>query len=177
MSIVRYINKKTGVISVYESTSYYDPVHNQSRPKRKYLGIETPSGEFIPSSGVPGRKKKTKPSSAENTDSKDIQSDSGSTGPSGASASVGSSATSSYQPASPEGDKGRLSKGISLSQKQLQAAYELKHSEVERLKAQNKALRAENTRLQKAIKSISQIADSVAPDPVSPTADEADSQQ
>ena len=52
MSIVRYTNKKTGVVSLYESTSYYDPELKQSRPKRKYLGIEDPeTGELIPSSG------------------------------------------------------------------------------------------------------------------------------
>ena len=51
MSIVRYTNKKTGVVSLYESTSYYDPVTKQSRPKRKYLGVEDPeTGELIPTS-------------------------------------------------------------------------------------------------------------------------------
>lgn len=58
MSIVRYTNKKTGVVTLYESTSYYDPETKQSRPKRKYLGIEDPeTGELIPSSGKRGRKK------------------------------------------------------------------------------------------------------------------------
>ena len=59
MSIVRYTNKKTGVVSLYESTSYYDPVTKQSRPKRQYLGVEDPeTGELIPTSGKRGRKKK-----------------------------------------------------------------------------------------------------------------------
>ncbi len=59
MSIVRYTNKKTGVVSLYESTSHYDPVTKQSRPKRKYLGTEDPAtGKLIPSSGKRGRKKK-----------------------------------------------------------------------------------------------------------------------
>ena len=59
MSIVRYVNKKTGQVPLYESTSYYDPETKQSRPKRKYLGIEDPmTGELIPSSGKKGRKKK-----------------------------------------------------------------------------------------------------------------------
>lgn len=58
MTIVRYTNKKTGVVSLYESTSYYDPETKQSRPKRKYLGTEDPvTGELIPSSGKRGRKK------------------------------------------------------------------------------------------------------------------------
>ncbi len=60
MSIVRYTNKKTGTVSLYESTSYYDPVTKQSRPKRKYLGTEDPvTGELIPSSGKRGRKKRS----------------------------------------------------------------------------------------------------------------------
>ncbi len=58
MSIVRYINKKTGQVALYESTSYYDPETKQSRPRRKYLGIEDPeTGELIPSSGKRGRKR------------------------------------------------------------------------------------------------------------------------
>lgn len=58
MSIVRHKDKKSGSIIVYESTSHYDPVTKQSRPIRKYLGIEDPvTGELIPSSGKRGRKK------------------------------------------------------------------------------------------------------------------------
>lgn len=58
MSIVRYVNKKTGRVAVYESTSHYDPETKQSRPIRKYLGTEDPeTGELIPSSGKRGRKK------------------------------------------------------------------------------------------------------------------------
>lgn len=64
MSLVRYTNKKTGVVTVYESTSHYDPVTKQSRPIRKYLGVEDPkTGEIIPSSGKPGRKKSTEAAS------------------------------------------------------------------------------------------------------------------
>ena len=60
MSIVRYVNKKTGAVALYESTSHYDPETKQSRPVRKYLGTEDPeTGELIPSSGKRGRKKKT----------------------------------------------------------------------------------------------------------------------
>ncbi len=58
MSIVRYMNKKTGKVAIYESTSHYDPKTKQSRPIRKYLGTEDPvTGELIPSSGKRGRKK------------------------------------------------------------------------------------------------------------------------
>lgn len=57
MSIVRYVDKKTGIVRLYESTSYYDPEKKQSRPKRKYLGIEDPeTGELIPSTKKKGRK-------------------------------------------------------------------------------------------------------------------------
>ena len=64
MSLVRYTNKKTGVVTVYESTSHYDPVTKQSRPLRKYLGVEDPeTGRSIPSSGRPGRKKSTESAS------------------------------------------------------------------------------------------------------------------
>lgn len=58
MSIVRYTNKKTGVVTLYESTSHYDPETKQSRPVRKYLGREDPTtGELIPSTRKRGRKK------------------------------------------------------------------------------------------------------------------------
>ena len=59
MSRVRYVNKKTGWVSIYESTSCYDPVNKTSRPKRTYIGYEDPiTKEFVPSSGKPGRRKK-----------------------------------------------------------------------------------------------------------------------
>lgn len=58
MSIVRYVNKKTGKVALYESTSHYDPETKQSRPVRKYLGTEDPeTGRLIPSSGKRGRQK------------------------------------------------------------------------------------------------------------------------
>lgn len=69
MSIVRYVNKKTGKVSLYESVSHYDPVTKQSRPKRKYLGTEDPeTGELIPSSGKRGRKKETDDEKAKKTE-------------------------------------------------------------------------------------------------------------
>lgn len=69
MSIVRYVDKKTGRVLLYESTSYYDPEKKQSRPKRKYLGVEDPeTGELIPTSGKPGRRRSSKnlPAQTEN---------------------------------------------------------------------------------------------------------------
>lgn len=54
-TIVKY-KRNNGTVAVYESTSHYDPVTKQSRPVRKYLGIEDPvTGELIPSSGKRGR--------------------------------------------------------------------------------------------------------------------------
>ena len=73
MSIVRYTNKKTGVVTLYESTSHYDPETKQSRPVRKYLGVEDPeTGKLIPSSGLRGRKKAdgSAPSKREQNESK-----------------------------------------------------------------------------------------------------------
>jgi hypothetical protein len=73
MSVVRYTNKKTGTVTLYESTSHYDPETKQSRPVRKYLGIEDPeTGKLIPSSGKRGRKKAdgSEPSIKEKTESK-----------------------------------------------------------------------------------------------------------
>ena len=58
MSTVRYVNRKTGRVALYESTSRYDPETKQSRPIRKYLGTEDPeTGELVPSSGERGRRK------------------------------------------------------------------------------------------------------------------------
>ena len=66
MTIVKYTNKKTGTVSLYESTSHYDPVTKQSRPVRKYLGLQDPvTGELIPSSKQRGRKKGEDSQSAE----------------------------------------------------------------------------------------------------------------
>ena len=54
-TIVKY-KRNNGTVAVYESASHYDPVTKQSRPVRKYLGIEDPvTGELIPSSGKRGR--------------------------------------------------------------------------------------------------------------------------
>ena len=55
-TIVKHVDKKSGTTRVYESTSHYDSVTKQSRPKRKYLGTLDPeTGELIPSSGRKGR--------------------------------------------------------------------------------------------------------------------------
>ena len=60
MSIVRYKNKKTGLVSIYESSSNYDPINKTSRHKRQYIGTEDQdTQELIPSSGKRGRKPKS----------------------------------------------------------------------------------------------------------------------
>ena len=59
MTRVRYVNKKTGWVSIYESESHYDPITKSSRPKRTYIGYEDPiTKEFVPSSGRRGRRKR-----------------------------------------------------------------------------------------------------------------------
>ena len=68
MSIVRYTNKKTGTVTLYESKSHYDPVTKQSRPIRKYLGrLDPKTGELIP---PVKRKKKEEAAVAEPADPK-----------------------------------------------------------------------------------------------------------
>lgn len=64
MSIVRYTNKKTGTVTLYESTSHYDPETKQSRPRRKYLGrLDPETGELIPAV----KRKKKEPGAAAGT--------------------------------------------------------------------------------------------------------------
>ena len=59
MSLVKYHNKKSGRILVYEYTPHTDPVTNKSKPIRKYVGFEDPvTHVFTPSSGKPGRPQK-----------------------------------------------------------------------------------------------------------------------
>ena len=58
MAIVKYKNQ-SGIEYAYESTSSWDPVKKQSRPKRKYLGrVEPETGEIIPTAGKRGRPRK-----------------------------------------------------------------------------------------------------------------------
>ena len=49
MAIIRQLNKKTGVIYVYESHSYRDKETKQPRAKRKLIGrIDEETGEVVP---------------------------------------------------------------------------------------------------------------------------------
>lgn len=61
MSIVKQLNKKTGITYVYESKSYWDPEKKQGRNKKKLLGkLDPETGEIVPT-GPKGRPRKEKP--------------------------------------------------------------------------------------------------------------------
>ncbi len=75
MSTVKYFNKKTNRILVYEYTPYKDPVTQKNKPIRKYLGFEDPVTHiFTPTSGKPGRpvKPRIPDSSEQDKDSGEI---------------------------------------------------------------------------------------------------------
>ena len=58
-SIIKSLDKQTGVIYVYESESYWDKEKKQPRSKRKLIGkIDGQTGEIVPTGGRKGRKKK-----------------------------------------------------------------------------------------------------------------------
>ena len=57
MSIVKLKNKKTGIVYVYESESYWDKEKQQPRNKRKLIGKLDEAGNIVPT-GKSGRKKK-----------------------------------------------------------------------------------------------------------------------
>ena len=58
-SIIKKLNKQTGVTYVYESESYWDKEKKQPRSKRKLIGkIDEQTGEIVPTGGRKGRKKK-----------------------------------------------------------------------------------------------------------------------
>lgn len=57
-SIIKKLNKQTGVTYVYESESYWDKEKKQPRSKRKLIGrIDEETGEIVPTGGR-GRPKK-----------------------------------------------------------------------------------------------------------------------
>ena len=56
--IVDVKNKKTGVIYVYESESYWDKEKKAPRNRRKLLGIRSETGEIVPTSRT---RKQTEP--------------------------------------------------------------------------------------------------------------------
>lgn len=57
-SIIKKLNKQTGVTYVYESESYWDKEKKQPRSRRKLIGkIDEETGEIVPTGGR-GRSKK-----------------------------------------------------------------------------------------------------------------------
>lgn len=60
-SIIRQLNKQTGITYVYESESYWDKEKKQPRARRKLIGkIDDETGEIVPT-GKSGRKKRKIP--------------------------------------------------------------------------------------------------------------------
>ena len=58
-SIIKKLNKQTGVTYVYESESYWDKEKKQPRSKRKLIGkIDEETGEIVPTGGRGSRKKR-----------------------------------------------------------------------------------------------------------------------
>lgn len=52
MSIVRQLDKRSGITYVYESTSYWDHEKQQARSHRKLIGrLDTSTGEVVPTDG------------------------------------------------------------------------------------------------------------------------------
>ena len=57
-SIIKKLDKQTGVTYVYESESYWDKEKKQPRSKRKLIGkIDGQTGEIVPTGGRKGRKR------------------------------------------------------------------------------------------------------------------------
>ena len=57
-SIIKKLNKQTGITYVYESESYWDKEKKQPRSKRKLIGkIDEQTGEVVPTGGRKSRKK------------------------------------------------------------------------------------------------------------------------
>lgn len=65
MSIVIYTNPKNGCKYAYESTYEWSSEHQQSRPKRKYLGRVDDDGNIIYSSGRRGGARTKSPKTLE----------------------------------------------------------------------------------------------------------------
>lgn len=59
VSIIKKLNKQTGVTYVYESESYWDKEKKQPRSKRKLIGrIDEETGEIVPTGGRGNRRKR-----------------------------------------------------------------------------------------------------------------------
>ncbi len=52
MSIIKQLDKRTGITYVYESKAYWDKEKKQSRAKRTLIGrIDPETGEMVPTDG------------------------------------------------------------------------------------------------------------------------------
>lgn len=61
MAIIKQYRADRDVTYCYESISYWDPELKQARSKRKLIGkLDPETGEIVPTSGKPGRKKGSK---------------------------------------------------------------------------------------------------------------------
>ena len=57
-SIIKKLNKQTGVTYVYESESYWDKEKKQPRSRRKLIGkVDEETGEIVPTGGRGNRRK------------------------------------------------------------------------------------------------------------------------
>lgn len=66
MAIIKQYRPDRDVTYCYESVSYWDPELKQARSKRKLIGkLDPETGEIVPTSGKPGRKKGSKNKSRE----------------------------------------------------------------------------------------------------------------
>lgn len=69
-SIIKKLNKQTGVTYVYESESYWDKEKKQPRSRRKLIGkIDEETGEIVPTGARGNRKKRNLTELPENVSS------------------------------------------------------------------------------------------------------------
>lgn len=62
MSIVKQLDKRSGITYVYESTSYWDREKKQPRSKRKLIGkLDPETGEVVPTDGRGKRRRQANP--------------------------------------------------------------------------------------------------------------------
>lgn len=72
-SIIKKLNKQTGITYVYESESYWDKEKQQPRSKRKLIGkIDPDTGEIVPT-GKKGRPKKESDDGIQGNSSVDLE--------------------------------------------------------------------------------------------------------
>ncbi len=71
-SVIKQLNKQTGITYVYESESYWDKAKKQPRSRRKLIGkIDEKTGEIVPT-GAKGTNQKGKLTDVPETASADV---------------------------------------------------------------------------------------------------------